>query len=250
MTTESHFLRDGSISNSIHTILQGYIKSMSTPTGSDMLFLKIIVDCLNRFDAGNAHDVLDGGTGSIHGNDRFLLGFLHLDTSLTSKLHTPFLGSFDARLASLQNQVAVILGQGCQDLHGEPADCRGCVEIVLQGDQLDAAAFELGTKIKNFLDGTTQAIQTVNDQGIFRTQIIHASLQTFAIKLLAGNLVREDPDASGLAECILLRREVLLSRTDSRISYFFPHISKLDLVLQKIVFLDIKARVIPILYKV
>lgn len=206
---------------------------MSTPTGSDMLFLQIIVDCLNRFDAGDIHNVLDGCTGSIHGNDRFLFGFLHLNTSLTAKLHTPFLGSFDACLASLQNQVAVILGQGCQDLHGEPADCRGCVEIVLQGDQLDAPAFELGTKIKHFLDGTTQAIQTVNDQSIFRTQIIHASLQTFTIELFSGNLVREDPDASGLADCILLRREVLLSRTDSRISYFFSHISKLDLILQR-----------------
>ncbi|EJW89603.1 hypothetical protein EVA_22288 [gut metagenome] len=206
---------------------------MSTPAGSDMLFLQIIVDCLNGFDAGNAHDILDGGTSLIHGNDCFLLGFLHLGSSLTAKLHTPLLGSFDACLASLQNQVAVILGQGCQDLHGEPADCRGCVEVVLQGDQLDMPAFELGTKIKHFLDRTAQAIQTVNDQSIFRTQIIHASLQTFTIELFSGNLVREDPDASGLAECILLRREVLLSRTDSRISYFFFHISKLDLILQR-----------------
>ena len=117
MTTDSHFLRDGSISNSIHTILQGNIKSMSTPTGSDMLFLQIIVDCLNGFDAGDIHNVLDGCTGSIHGNDRFLLGFLHLDTCLTAKLHATFLGSFDACLASLQNQVAVILGQAVSYTH-------------------------------------------------------------------------------------------------------------------------------------
>lgn len=184
--------------------------------------MQIVINCLDRLYSSNIHNILDGCTGSIHGNDRFLLGFLHLDTSLTAKLHTPFLGSFDACLASLQNQVAVILGQGCQDLHGEPANCRGCVEIVLQGDQLDAPAFELGTKIKHFLNGTTQTVQTVNDQSVFRTQIIHASLQTFTIELFSGNLVREDPNASGLAECILLRREILFSRTDSRISYFSP----------------------------
>ncbi len=195
--------------------------------------MQIVINCLDRLYSSNIHNILDGCTGSIHGNDRFLLGFLHLDTSLTAKLHTPFLGSFDACLASLQNQVAVILGQGCQDLHGEPANCRGCVEIVLQGDQLDAPAFELGTKIKHFLNGTTQTVQTVNDQSVFRTQIIHASLQTFTIELFSGNLVREDPNASGLAECILLRREILFSRTDSRISYFFSHISKLDLILQR-----------------
>ena len=195
--------------------------------------MQIVINCLDRLYSSNIHNILDGCTGSIHGNDRFLLGFLHLDTSLTAKLHTPFLGSFDACLASLQNQVAVILGQGCQDLHGEPANCRGCGEIVLQGDQLDAPAFELGTKIKHFLNGTTQTVQTVNDQSVFRTQIIHASLQTFTIELFSGNLVREDPNASGLAECILLRREILFSRTDSRISYFFSHISKLDLILQR-----------------
>lgn len=195
--------------------------------------MQIVINCLDRLYSSNIHNILDGCTGSIHGNDRFLLGFLHLDTSLTAKLHTPFLGSFDACLASLQNQVAVILGQGCRDLHGEPANCRGCVEIVLQGDQLDAPAFELGTKIKHFLNGTTQTVQTVNDQSVFRTQIIHASLQTFTIELFSGNLVREDPNASGLAECILLRREILFSRTDSRISYFFSHISKLDLILQR-----------------
>ena len=195
--------------------------------------MQIVINCLDRLYSSNIHNILDGCTGSIHGNDSFLLGFLHLDTSLTAKLHTPFLGSFDACLASLQNQVAVILGQGCQDLHGEPANCRGCVEIVLQGDQLDAPAFELGTKIKHFLNGTTQTVQTVNDQSVFRTQIIHASLQTFTIELFSGNLVREDPNASGLAECILLRREILFSRTDSRISYFFSHISKLDLILQR-----------------
>ena len=195
--------------------------------------MQIVINCLDRLYSSNIHNILDGCTGSIHGNDRFLLGFLHLDTSLTAKLHPPFLGSFDACLASLQNQVAVILGQGCQDLHGEPANCRGCVEIVLQGDQLDAPAFELGTKIKHFLNGTTQTVQTVNDQSVFRTQIIHASLQTFTIELFSGNLVREDPNASGLAECILLRREILFSRTDSRISYFFSHISKLDLILQR-----------------
>ena len=195
--------------------------------------MHIVINCLDRLYSSNIHNILDGCTGSIHGNDRFLLGFLHFDTSLTAKLHTPFLGSFDACLASLQNQVAVILGQGCQDLHGEPANCRGCVEIVLQGDQLDAPAFELGTKIKHFLNGTTQTVQTVNDQSVFRTQIIHASLQTFTIELFSGNLVREDPNASGLAECILLRREILFSRTDSRISYFFSHISKLDLILQR-----------------
>ena len=233
ITTESHYLRDGSISNSFHTKLKENKKRMSTSAGSNMFFLQIIVDCLNGFDAGNIHDILDGGTSLIHGNDCFLLGFLHLGSSLTAKLHTPLLGSFDACLASLQNQIAVILGQRSQNLHGKSADSRGCVEIVLQGDQLDAAAFELGTKIKHLLDGTTQAIQTVNDQSIFRTQIIHASLQTFTIELLSGNFVREDSDASGLAECILLRREVLLSRTDSRISYFFSHISKLDLILQR-----------------
>ena len=195
--------------------------------------MQIVINCLDRLYSSNIHNILDGCTGSIHGNDRFLLGFLHLDTSLTAKLHTPFLGSFDACLASLQNQVAVILSQRSQNLHGKSADCRGCVEIVLQGDQLDAPAFELGTKIKHFLNGTTQTVQTVNDQSVFRTQIIHASLQTFTIELFSGNLVREDPNASGLAECILLRREILFSRTDSRISYFFSHISKLDLILQR-----------------
>lgn len=210
-------------------LLPGILPSV----GLNVFPLQIVVDCLNRFDASDTHDILDGCTSLIHSNNCLLFGLLRRRTCLSSELHSPFLSSLDTRFATFQNQVTVILGQGCQDLHGEPADCRGCVEIVLQGDQLDAAAFELGTKIKHFLDGTTQTIQTENDQSIFRTQIIHASLQTFTIELLSGNFVREDSDASGLAECILLRREVLLSRTDSRISYFFSHISKLDLILQR-----------------
>ncbi len=120
-------------------------------------------------------------------------------------------GGFEAGVGVFDDHASFHLGEGGHDVEEEFAACGGGVESFCEGAECDAAFAEVVDGVDDVGDGSSEAVEFPNDEDItvVLAEVVQAFGELGALRFRAGFVVGEDPDRSGLAECVLLQFGVL-----------------------------------------
>ena len=149
-------------------------------------------------------------------------GFLCLDRqSLRSAaLPAPRSCGGKPRLGALADQLALELGQGCEDVEGQRPLGGGGVDGIVEALEADLGFVELVDDSDKVLEGAPQAIQLPDHQNILGPQRGHHLVQHLALGAGTGDHLLIDLLAAGLLEGIGLKIEALVLGADSGVADF------------------------------
>ncbi len=137
----------------------------------------------------------------------------------TAKNGAAFAGGFHPGLGPLRNQRPLKLGERIADLIHALAHGRCGVELVREGQKLDAAQLELLKDIEGVAQGPERAVHFPDDKHIARRKRVQRRLKPRPHFTNRRNpLILEDAHTPGLIERIILKGQILIFRADTRVA--------------------------------